>query len=213
MAKADRVPPVGRPLLGLSLVPGAGIAGDRIVFDQAVALAIGGQHLVGPLLDARIVLFQPRLVFAAARAVVGGDDQRRIRISRNLGKIAVARHSVGLGPGQHLFQGLSHHVQRSEVPGQRRRMQGDVGILVVAEPAGVAGGVVRKHTPAGIQLQHVQPVAAEAIETRIFVDAGHGRANRGYFEMVLHARFAHGRRRKRDFHEAATGFVPQRPDR
>ena len=67
---------------------------------------------------------------------------------------------------------------------QGRSQRGNVGELVVAEGAGVAGRIVSKRMESGIELQSVEPIAAKCIEARIAGNAVQLRVDRGHVEGV-----------------------------
>ena len=212
MAVADRVPPVRRSDKDeCAATPRAGIAADA-VFDQAVAVVVFGEHFIGPLLDADVVLLQPGIVVAAADVIAGRDQEGGIGVQRRLGIIlirrqivSVIRHAIGLAARQNPVEGLANHVEGSEAVGQRGRVPGDVGVFVVAQGAGIADGVVRQGAEAGTQLEDVQPVAAEAVEPRVLVKFQHPRRDRDDFPPILDAGPLRVGRRKEHANELAPG--------
>ncbi len=69
-------------------------------------------------------------------------------------------------------------------PWARGRVCGNVGIFIVTVATGVAAGVVGQQAALGIDLENIQPVAAEAIEPRIGGNAGNLRMNCNYLQLV-----------------------------
>ncbi len=221
MAVADRVPPVGRPDVGAP-GPRAGVAAGA-VFDQAVAVVVFGEHLVGPLLDAGVVLRQPDVILAPIDVIPGGDQKRGIGVERRLGIVVIRReivrvtgHAVGLAARENAIESQANQVERGEAPGQRRGVPGNVGILVIAQGAGVAGRVVGQGTQPGTELENVQPVAAKTVESPILRDSRRRRRYGDDVPTVLDAGPLPAGRRKNNPDEAdnraagSLGIVPQR---
>ena len=179
-----------------ALRPRAGVAAGGI-FQQALAVAIHGQHLGGPDLQSGIVLLQPRLVLAAAHVVPGSEHERWVGIHEVVGqgRLSGVRHAIRRHAAQIAVERLPDEVERGHARRERRCPLRHRGIFIQREGTNVAGRIVGQRAVPGTQLENVQPVAPKAVEAGIVrqfrrpgingrhvqsvVDAGHDRRGRG----------------------------------
>ena len=158
MAEVDRIPPVRRASSRTG--PIAEIARTR-VFNQSLAVLVGGHHLARPNRELVIVRAAPTAQSRAPFDVVAsGDEQRRIGVQRRPRRLpgnqvgiarltGVARLAVALDPGQVAIKRHPNQVEARQPFGQGRGVPGDLGIDKDRERHRVAGGVVGQHLDAG----------------------------------------------------------------
>ena len=138
VAEVDRVPPVRRAPVGLRAV--AEVAGAG-VFDEAVAVLVGGEHLAAPRGELVVIGARPLPVARAVDVVAGRDQERGQRVERSPRRFpaesgrrrsasqAVADLAVALRAGEVTVERHADEVEAGQAVGQRRRVQRQVGIL------------------------------------------------------------------------------------
>ena len=102
-------------------------------FDEPVAVVVLGEHFVGPLLDAGIVLFQPGFVILAARHNSRPQSEARDTCPATARDnwysahvVGIVGHAVGFAAGQNSVEGLA---KRSKASGASVWLSANGGVF------------------------------------------------------------------------------------
>ena len=120
---------------------------------------------------------------------------------------AIAGLPVAQGTAQVAVQGHAHQIQRREPVGQGRRVAGHIGVEENAQRARVAGRVVSQHLKPGVDLEDVEPVAAEPVVAGVLPDPGQLRMDRHHFHAVFHHGLSGAGGWKVDLHHGLRGYI------
>ena len=151
------------------------------VFDETVAVFIGGQHFLGPSSQLLIVNPGPSKIPFSRDIAAGRQEKGRERVERIPGSLprdkiglarldAVADHAIALGPGKIAVERHPDEIKAGQSLGQRRRACGEAQAHVESERHRVARRVVGQHLDARIDLEKIEIGTAKAVEKQFGSD-------------------------------------------